>query len=365
VTKGGAAGTPPDTWMIVPASPERLDGVRDFAAHLAAALETHGPVMSFTTAGDCAPAPGTTVLPGWRALEARFRAPRAACVNYVPQSWLRRDLPAVLARLSEARAAGTRVILIVHEYQLDPAPSIKRAAARVVFRRMARVFASRADAVVTTHGFVAGLARADGLDRRSTLATIPVGSNIPEPRAPAATGPAARIVMFGQPAGMAPAMTAAAARAAAERGAELVWICRRQEEAIAWMARHGITPASIRLAAGQDGAAVSRELSAAAVGFAPNDDGVSTRRTTVAALLQHGLPVVGSDGRATDPLLRDSGAFVLAPAADGAAAAAAIGALLADAGRRERMGAAARALFDEHLAWPRIAAQYRRLGGLT
>jgi len=364
VTAQRAGGSRPGAWMIVPASSERFDGVRDFASHLAAALAPAGGVVSFTTADDAAPAPGTAVLQGWRALDPRA-APRVAYVNYVPQAWLRRDLPALLSRLRRAREGGVKVVFIVHEYQVDPAPSPKRAAARLVFRRMARAFAARADALVTTHGFVADLARADGLDRLCDIATIPAGSNIPEPEPSVRATPADRIVMFGQPSGMRPSMVGAAARLAERGGVRLVWICRRGGEAAAWMREHGLPQAAIDVAAGLDAAAVSRELAGAAIGFAPILDGVSTRRTTVAAMLQHGLPVVGSDGRTTDPLLRDSGAFALVPAADAAAAdaAAAIDALLADSARRARMAGRARALFDAHLSWPRIAGEYLRLGG--
>ena len=355
----GAAGGP-HAWMIVPASPERFDGVRDFASHLATALAPHGRVQTFTTAGDREPAPGTQVLPSWRALDPRTFPPRTIYVNYIPQSWLRRDLPALLSRIRAARAAGARVIVIVHEYQLDPGPSLTRRAARVVFRRMARAFASRAHAVVTTHGFVAGLARADRLDTRTTLASIPVGSNIAGPPGQPSTLREG-IVMFGQPAGMAPAVVAAVARAAAARQVPLTWICRSENEARAWLARHGVPAEPIRIAAGLDEAAVSHMLNAAAVGFAPNDDGVSTRRTTIAALLQHGLPVIGTDGRTTDPVFRESGAFALAPAGDPAAAAASVDKILLDSALRDRMSAAARGLFEAHLSWPRIAAQYARL----
>lgn len=361
----GAGGARPGAWMIVPASPERFDGVRDFASHLAVALAPAGGVASFTTAGDAAPAPGTTVLAGWRALHAERAVPRVAYVNYVPQAWLRGDLPALLSRLRQARATGARVVFIVHEYQVDPVPSLKRTAARMLFRRMARAFAARADALVTTHGFVADLARADGLDRLCEIATIPAGSNLPEPEPSMADTSADRIVMFGQPSGMRPSMVDAAARLGERRGARLVWICRRGGEAKAWMEAHGLPQEAIDVAAGLDAAAVSRELAGASIGFAPILDGVSTRRTTVAALLQHGLPVAGSDGRATDPLLRDSGAFALVPASDAAAsdAAAAIDALLSDSVRRARMAGRARALFDAHLSWPRIADRYLRLDG--
>lgn len=348
------------SWMIVPASPERFDGVRDFARHLAAALADAGPVQSVTTRDDRNPSAGTTVLSSWRALDLMGEAPRVIYVNYVPQLWLRRDLPFLLSRLGRLRSGGTRLIFIVHEYQLDPGPSLTRRAARVLFRAMARAFASRAHAIVTSHGYVAGLAKEDRLDGRAPIVTIPVGSNIPgEVRSDGS--PRGGVVMFGQPAGMSALLVAAGVKAARARGVEIVWICRSEDEAREWLARHDVPADAIRIAAGLDERGVSRTLASAAIGFAPNDDGASTRRTSVAALLQHGLPVVGSDGRTTDRMLRDSGAFTLVPPDDPAAAEAAIERLLGDDAARARMGAAARVLFETNLSWPRIAAQYAQL----
>ena len=68
-----------------------------------------------------------------------------------------------------------------------------------------------------------------------------------------------------------------------------------------------------------------------------------------------------SDGRATGALFRGSAAFLLAPVGDGAAAAASVETLLDDPPLADRTAAAARDLFDAHLAWPRIASAYVRL----
>lgn len=345
--------------MIVPASSERLDGIRDFAARLADAVSPTLDLQTFTIAGDAAPAPRTSVLADWRALPNEA-APGVVFVNYAPQAWLRRDTPAMIRRLRAARAAGARVILIVHEYQLDPGPSLPRKAGRLVFARLARAFARVSTSIVTTHGFVAEWARADGLDRYAPIVTIPVGSNVPDcarGAAPAST----RIVMFGQPAGMSPAMLRAGLDAAGQAGVDVIWLCRREEEPRAWMRAHGVGDGRIRLLAGLDADGISRELAASAIGFAPIVDGVSTRRTTVAALAQHALPIAGSAGRATDPVFRDNEAFALAPIEEPDTIQRPLRQLIASDASRARMGAAARAFYDAHLAWPRIAAAYLRL----
>ena len=342
--------------MIVPASAQQFDGIRDFARQLGAALSPAQDVTFITTVDDAAPIAGATMLAGWGRIAAVEGRPRVIYVNYQPQAWLRRDTLALLRVLRNLRARGTRVVVIVHEYQIDPAPTLKRMAGRRVMRSLARAFARRADVLVTTHGFVASLVRADGLDRLCAIATIPVGSNVPASPAPAErTGGA---VMFGQPAGMSPVMTAAAARALAAQHMELTWCCRDQREADGWLGAHGIPSKGIRVAAGLAPEALSAALASACMAVAPIDDGVSTRRTSVAAFLQHGLPIAGTDGRTTDSLLRDSGAFALARVEDAAAMTDVVARVAGDPLERAAMSAAARALFDAHLSWPRIASRY-------
>ena len=347
--------------MIVPPSSERLDGIRDFARHLSASLAPSLDLQTFTISGDAAPAPGTVVLSGWRALP-HDTMPQAVFVNYVPQAWLRADTRALLSRLRAARASGARVILIVHEYQLDPGSSIARRAGRIVFARLARAFAAASTSIVTTHGFVAGWARTDGLERYAPIVTIPAGSNVPEP-VPHTAQRATRIVMFGQPAGMSPAMLRAGLEVAEQTNIPITWICRREDEPRAWMRGHGIGGGHLRLAAGLEGDAISRELASASIGFAPIVDGVSTRRTTVAALAQHALPIAGSDGRATDQEFRDSDGFLLTPAGAPDGIQRDLRQLIASEASRARIGAAARDFFEARLAWPRIAAGYLRLAG--
>ena len=346
--------------MIVPASSEAHDGIRDFAGNLSCALAPAVDVRTFTTREDVAPRAGTVVIDRWTALRGH-PLPRAIVLNYAPQAWLRADVHAVLSRLRAARASGTRVVLIVHEYQLDPGRSITRRAARLLFERLGRTFAAACDRIVTTHGFVAEWISRDGLDRGARVTVIPAGSNLPPAPAAPRDSPTLRVAMFGQAAGMSAAMTRAGAAAVRREGAVLTWFCRREDEARAWMAQHGVPPDHIVVAAGLDAPSVAAALGAADAGFAPIIDGVSTRRTTVAALLQHGLPIVGSDGRATDDLYRCNDAFALAPVTDPPAIEPLVREVLGSAARRERMGRAARALFESRLTWPRIAAEYQQL----
>lgn len=58
---------------------------------------------------------------------------------------------------------------------------------------------------------------------------------------------------------------------------------------------------------------LARWLAAADVYLAPFVDGASTRRTTLMAAMQHGLPIVATDGPLTDSVLREAGALRLVP----------------------------------------------------
>ena len=98
--------------------------------------------------------------------------------------------------------------------------------------------------------------------------------------------------------------------------------------------------------------AISRHLAAADVYLAPFTDGVSTRRTTLMAALQHGLAIVGTDGHNTDEMLRDSAsAMRLTPVADREAFSRSVRELASDADARTELGERARILYQEQFDW--------------
>jgi hypothetical protein len=98
---------------------------------------------------------------------------------------------------------------------------------------------------------------------------------------------------------------------------------------------------------------ISECLAASDLYLAPFVDGASPRRTTLMAALQHGLPIVGTDGSMTGPTMRSAReALTLTPAADADAFAAAALGLALDPERRARQGAAARRLYERDHDWP-------------
>jgi len=110
---------------------------------------------------------------------------------------------------------------------------------------------------------------------------------------------------------------------------------------------------------------VSLHLLACDLMLQPFEDGVTTRRTSVMAALAHGVPTVTTSGRLTEPLWRASGAVELAPAGDPAALATVAADLLAEPRRRERLGVAGRAVYDELFDVRHTVAALRRRSDRT
>jgi glycosyltransferase involved in cell wall biosynthesis len=97
-------------------------------------------------------------------------------------------------------------------------------------------------------------------------------------------------------------------------------------------------------------------LAAADLFLAAFVDGVSTRRGSLMAALQHGLPVVGTEGRLTDGILgraRDALSLVPVGRPDRFASCAAV--LANKPEEREAMGIAGRGLYQSAFDWPILA----------
>lgn len=113
----------------------------------------------------------------------------------------------------------------------------------------------------------------------------------------------------------------------------------------------------------QPAEAIGRELAAADVFLAPFVDGASTRRTTLMAALQHGLPVITTDGRLTDEVLRRAPqALRLTPVSRPDLFAAAVVELACQPAERSRLGNQARKLYEDKFDWPILTG--RLLAGL-
>ena len=332
--------------LVLSARPAGVfDGVGDFASALAESL---------TRAGAAATAIARDELGTWAALPPA--AGRAVIVNYVPQSFLSIDFAPLLRWLTRARASGSPVVIVVHEF-LPPRDTLKRRAAAVPLGWMLHALLARATAAVVTHDVARRELAALGF--RPEAVVIPVGSAIAV--TPGGRHDTASLVMFGQPASFDPALVRALADGGASLGARVVWLTRSAVEAAGWCARHGIDRAAIDVREACDAAQVSGLMGQARGALAPIVDGVSTRRTSVAAALAHGLPVAGTDGACTVDAFRHSPALLLSRPGDGAAFVAHARRLARIAPESAMMSAAAGEAHDAIFAWPRLATRYLEL----
>ncbi len=99
--------------------------------------------------------------------------------------------------------------------------------------------------------------------------------------------------------------------------------------------------------------ALAEKLAAADIFAAPVIDGVSTRRGTLMAALQHGVPVVGTLGPLTDKILRESdSALKLVPVDRPDLFADAVNRLAEAPEERSAVGRAGRQLYERCFDWP-------------
>jgi glycosyltransferase involved in cell wall biosynthesis len=104
---------------------------------------------------------------------------------------------------------------------------------------------------------------------------------------------------------------------------------------------------------------LSLHVSACDVMLQPYIDGVSSRRTSTMVALAHGVPVVTTSGRLTEPLWAESEAVAIVPVEDMSALVEATQRLLSDAATRRRMSAAAREFYQAHFDVKHIIAKLR------
>jgi glycosyltransferase involved in cell wall biosynthesis len=353
---------------VVGVSTEQPCGVRDHAARLSRALEAEGVACSthWLAREQQRLEPARSELGRFtRALQAELteERPDAVLLHYSVFTYSYRGVP-LFARpvLAAAGSAGTPVVAMLHEFVYPWGRSGARGALWAVAQRAALVGVVRASrSLVVTADFRAGwLASRRWLPSRE-VAVAPVFSNLPAAAARADGAPSASepgtIGLFGFAAeGTAAPLVLDAVRLLQDQGtrANLQLLGapgRRSRAGDEWHAAaeaRGVLGAlsfSGTLAAQE----LADRLAACELLLFADPPGPTARKTTLAASLASGRPVVALDGPRTWPALVQAEATRLV-SPEPSALAQALRRLLGDERGRAELGERGRAFAQRHMS---------------
>jgi len=369
--------------------PPQSCGVGDYTYHVAAALAHQGlevhVVTSLGTLDETLyPLPASvrihrvvgawevTCLPAVVALIRRIR-PDALLIQYVPHSYDPRGvtftvnvLPTVI-RL----AARVRVVTNFHELYMPFGPSLGHTAAAAWQRTMAVATAAGSHAITVTAD--EWLRRLRRMGVRRPVHVIPVGSNVPT--APLSVEDRGRLRVgllgtedgtlvggFGAVHDREPTLVLdALAALKRDRPAKLVWIGGGglhepyRSNVHRAMRLHGLTEDDVVWTGVLPHTQVSRLLSSCDVVALAYSDGVSSRRGSAIAVLQHARPLLTTRGPAPDPRFVQGESVYLVPVGDREGFRDALRTLASDSALRERLARGGAALYRKDFTWDVIA----------
>jgi glycosyltransferase involved in cell wall biosynthesis len=370
--------TPPRVWHLVTGEyPPAGGGVGEYTRALAAALAAEGCRVHVWAPAEAADERRVEVHPaafdrdGLRRMDAElgaFPAPRTLLVQYAPQAFGRRGMNVAFCRWVLRRAElGDDVRVMFHEPYVQfgirrPQRNVLAAAHRwmaMLLLRAARV------AYVSTPAWER-LLRPWAPRRLGPMPWLPIPSTVPvvdDPEGVAvlrarlgANQPGRHVVgHFGTYGGMiAPLLEPALLAILAPPSTSVALLLGEGGPAFgARLIRADPSLAGRVVAPGRlDGERLSVHLQACDLAIQPYPDGVSARRTTMMAMLSHGVPAVTTLGRFTEPEWRASGIPLLPPRDASALAAEALD-LLDEPARRRALGAAGREFYERNFAMRR------------
>jgi glycosyltransferase involved in cell wall biosynthesis len=280
-------------------------------------------------------------------------------LQYNPFSWGRRGFaPHLPVWMARRRSEPGRPMLATMIHEPFVAPKDLRTTAMAGWQRaQLSLVKALSDRVLAPSADAARRARGWGSRR---IEVVPVGSNLPDrrrgrdgarERLGVGNGDVVLVTFERSGAGRLHAQVAAAVEAARRVAPVHLLVLGAGAEGPADVHRS----VNVRVAGPLPDEEVALCLAAGDVFLANYNDGVSTRRTSLVAALQHGLPIVGTTvGRTDDHLLGCNG-IVAVPADDVQSYAFAVRSLAASHDERRRRGVAARNLFDERFDWAVVA----------
>lgn len=360
--------------LITGEFPPALGGVSDYSLQIAAGLARMGAAVHVW----CPDAPGPRLDPpgvavhrvagGWhrrdlaaidRELDAT-RAPRRLLVQWVPHAFGRRSLNVDFCRWVQRRArAGDIVELMVHEpFLAFGEGGLRQHAAAAVHRLMAVLLLGAARrAWVSIPAWEQAL-RPWAYRRDLSFCWLPVPSGIPVARdedavrsvkrALAGDGPVfGHFSTYGRDA--CAALTEIIPVLRSRAPGSTVLLLGRSGDRFAELLRErlGSQAARVHATGPLDPRLLSIHLQACSVLVQPYSDGATTRRTTLMAALEHGVPVATTWGRLSEAFWRESEAITVVAAGDHQRLADAALALAGDCDRAARQAAAGRRLYDD------------------
>jgi len=357
-------------------STDRTCGVRDHAVLLAEGLAAQGVSCSlhWLWREEQTFASARAQVSAWTrrlAGELGEALPDAVLLHYSVFPYSYRGVPVFVGRtLSALRDLRVPIVPLLHEYAYPWGTGGIRGATWAVTQRAALIGVMRASAAaVVTAPF-----RVDWLDSRAwlprrPLAVAPVFSNLPPPslaRGSAAQGDV--IGLFGyayEGAAIAPVIDALRQLREGDAPVRLALLGapgRSSAAGEAWVraARAGGVEQLLSFSGRLSAQELSDALAACAVLLSADPSGPTSRKTTLAASLASGAPVVAIDGGLTWPELREAGAASVVPG-DGDALAAAVLALLEDRRARDALGSRGREFARSAMSVHRSAATIAEL----
>lgn len=349
--------------LVFPAVPPAHDGIGDHTARLARILSEHCSVRILTAQRDPAPIPGVEIESAfsldrpWRIFDlcesVAVHPPDWLVVQFNQFSYGRWGfnpfLPLALDRVRRSTPA-VNVAWIAHE-DFMPATSLSSALMHFWQRWQFRALGERSDQIFFS---IEPWVRKYGPWFPDTpVHHLPIGSNIPfveEDPAPLRTelelNNAFVVGFFGTLRARLLDHIDAALQALGEQPSDVVFLYVGPDGD---ELREALPDAPLLDAGRLPAEDVSRHLRVMDLHLTPFIDGVSTRRGSFMAGLQHGVPTLATDGELTDPLLRKAHeqAFVLSPTGDPGAFASAAVTLMNNPDRRRQLGREGQRLYDE------------------
>ncbi len=374
--------------VVAPTFPPDRCGVGDHTGMLSTALAAAGAsVEIFTMRGVERPAlpDGVRVypiVPDWSVasmmqIGARIAQdqPAIVLIQYVPFLYARHGISFAAPVLAwYLRCHGVGVITIVHEPYVPLWRGIKsfvRGLAQRVMLVMLMLASARV--AVTTRFWERELRRWMPW-RGQRIARIPVGSNIPLSPISTTERSALRarlglaqddlvLTFFGSLHGT--KLLGLIARSVAHLQslglpAVLLIVGQEAEVLSSVAAEAGLIPGTVICTGYSSVKDVSRYLQCGDLFLAPFTDGVSTRRTTVIAALQHRLPVVTTSGRLTEEGLF-ANAVAMVPCGDEDAFVRRVAELARDPDDRCAVAERGYSLYERTFTWPAIVTQLDNL----